>query len=65
MSGRTEVVITRTTAGLALLLMLALPLSLVPTIWTGDFRWLLSGVVLGLIGLGLAVLIRDGARTTP
>jgi hypothetical protein len=63
-STRTDRAIVRTTAGLSLLLILAAPLSLVPTIWSGDFRWLLSGVVLGLVGLGIGVVIRDTGRHT-
>lgn len=60
---RTERAIVRATAGLALLLMLALPASLIPLIWTGDWRWIASGVVAGLIGFGLGVMIRDGAKS--
>jgi hypothetical protein len=61
-SARWQRVVVRVIAGLALLLMLAAPVSVGVALFTWEFRWLLLGFWLGLAGFGLGLLIRETGR---
>lgn len=56
-------IVVRTIAGLSLLLMLFAPTSIAVAAWAQDWRWLLTGAVAGVIGIGIGWLLTQGGRS--
>jgi len=53
---------TRIVSGLSLALMAALPVSLIPAIWTWDWRWVVSGAIASALGFVIGVVITESGR---
>ena len=53
---------TRVVSGLSLVLMATLPVSLIPAIWTWDWRWAASGVICSVLGFVIGVVITEVPR---
>lgn len=60
---RGERIFVRVVAIVTALALLLAPVSLLVTLWTGDWRWFLTGLGVAVIGLLAFLAVREGVRS--